>query len=197
MFLFRSLVRPRVVLKELSQSDPSPTAIFFGFSFWLLLLPPLCAYFGATNFGWNPGGVEPILLENNQLIGISGTYFIALLFGFVSTVVISQWMAATYGARESLGVHFALISIVAAPLAIGSMAHLYPHLVFNFLILVPMLIWSLTLLYWGLPIALNTSRERGMLMATSLAAYLLVAAVSLLSLTVVLWTYGLGPRIWI
>jgi len=184
-------------LKELSESDPSPTVIFFGFSFWLLPLPPLFAFFGAANFGWNPGGVEPILLETRQLIGISGTYFIALLFGFVSTAIISQWMAATYGAREALGVHFALVSIVATPLAVGSIAHLYPHLVFNFLVLVPMLIWSLTLLYWGLPIALNTSRERGMLMATSLAAYLLVAAVSLLGLTVVLWTYGLGPRIWI
>jgi hypothetical protein len=36
-----------------------------------------------------------------------------------------------------------------------------------------------------------------MLMASSLVAFLLVAAVSLLGLTVVLWTYGIGPRIWI
>jgi hypothetical protein len=67
----------------------------------------------------------------------------------------------------------------------------------NLLVLVPMLIWSLYLLYWGLPIALKTNRERGMLMASSLVAFLLVAAVSLLGLTVVLWTYGIGPRIWI
>jgi hypothetical protein len=62
---------------------------------------------------------------------------------------------------------------------------------------VPALIWSLYLLYWGLPIALKVSPERGMLMASSLVAYLLVAAVSLLGLTVVLWTHGIGPRVWV
>lgn len=40
---------------------------------------------------------------------------------------------------------------------------------------------------------LHTTPERGMLMASSLIGYLLVAFVSLLGITVVLWIYGLGP----
>jgi hypothetical protein len=51
------------------------------------------------------------------------------------------------------------------------------------------------LLYRGLPIVLKTDPARGMLMASSLIAYLLVAWVSLLGITVVLWSHGIGPRV--
>jgi hypothetical protein len=51
------------------------------------------------------------------------------------------------------------------------------------------------LLYKGLPIVLKITPERGMLMASALIGYLLVAAVSLLGLTVALWGRGIGPSI--
>ena len=90
---------------------------------------------------------------------------------------------------------FALMAVVGAPLAIGSVIHLYPHAFINLLVLVPTLIWSMYLLYRGLPVVLHTGPNRGMLMASALIAYLLVAAVSLLGVTVALWGSGLGPLI--
>jgi len=193
----RLISRPTSVFEEIADGLPSAPAVFLGSSLWLGLAPPVFAYLGASRFGWNIGGVEPIFLSTQELLSISLAYFVALLSGFVSAALVSQWMASTYGAQRSLGVHFALMTVVGTPLAFGSVVHLYPHVIVNLLVLVPMLIWSLYLLYWGLPIALKTNRERGMLMASSLVAFLLVSAVSLLGLTVVLWTYGFGPRIWI
>ena len=152
------------------------------------------AYIGASNFGWRLGAVEPIFFSSGILFAISIAYFLTLLFGFVSSAIVSQWMASTYGARHSLGIHFALITVVGAPLAVGSVIHLYPHVFINILVLVPTLIWSMYLLYRGLPIVLQISPQRGMLMASSLVGYLLVAAVSLLGITVVLWGQGIGPR---
>jgi Yip1 domain len=189
--------RPTSVFEEIADGSPSAPAVFLGSSLWLGLAPPVFAYVGTSRFGWNIGGGEPIFLSTQELLSISLAYFAALLSGFVSAALVSQWMASTYGAQRSLGVHFALMTVVGTPLAFGSVVHLYPHAIINLLVLVPMLIWSLYLLYWGLPIALKTNRERGMLMASSLVAFLLVSAVSLLGLTVVLWTYGFGPRIWI
>ena len=75
------------------------------------------------------------------------------------------------------------------------MIHLYPNAFINVLVLVPTLIWSMYLLYRGLPVVLHTGPNRGMLMASALIAYLLVAAVSLLGVTVALWGSGLGPLI--
>jgi hypothetical protein len=73
--------------------------------------------------------------------------------------------------------------------------HLYPHAFINVIVLVPAVIWSMYLLYRGLPVVLNTDPGRGMLMASALIAYLLVAWVSLLGITVVLWSRGIGPTI--
>jgi hypothetical protein len=51
------------------------------------------------------------------------------------------------------------------------------------------------LLYRGLPIVLKTDPRRGMLMASALIAYLLVAWVSLIGITAVLWSRGIGPHV--
>ena len=186
---------PSAVFNELSETRPEPHSVFFRYLLWLAVIPPLFAYIGASNFGWRLGAAEPLYLDPDSLILISIAYFFALLFGFVSTAIVAQWMATTYGARLSLGIHFALVVIVAAPLAVGSAIHLFPHVFINVIVLIPTLMWCMYLLYSGLPVVLKISPERGMLMASALIGYLLVAAVSLLGLTVGLWSRGVGPLI--
>ena len=188
------LFRPAEIFEALAKERPSAPAVFFGFALWLGLCPPLFAYIGTTLFGWRLG-VEPLYLANGTLLLLCAAYFVLLLAGFFSAAVVSQWMASTYGADASLGRNFALIANVGTPLAIGSIAHLFPHAFLNVLVLVPALIWSMYLLYRGLPIVLKTDPRRGMLMASSLIAYLLVAWVSLIGITAVLWSRGIGPQV--
>jgi hypothetical protein len=192
--LGRILLTPNRVFSELAESDPSPWRVFFGLTLWLALIPPVFAYIGTSSSGWLLG-VEPIVLPPRAVLAISLGYLAMLLIGFVSTAMISRWMAQTYGAADSLGLNFALISIAGAPLAVGGIVHVYPHAFINVLVLVPILIWSIYLLYRGLPVVLKTGPERGMLMASALVGYLLVAWVSLIGITVVLWSYGFGPAI--
>lgn len=192
---FRVLFTPKAVFEELAGTRPDPYVVFFRYLIWLSVVPPVFAYIGAATFGWRLGAAEPLYLESGSLTLISLSYFFALLFGFVSTAIIAQWMAKTYGARESMGIHFALVTIVAAPLAVGSAIHLYPSAFINVLVLIPTLMWCMYLLYNGLPVILRINAERGMLMASSLIGYLLVAAVTLLGITVGLWTRGVGPMI--
>jgi len=191
--ILRLLFQPNNVFKELAELKPSSIAVFFKVALWFGVLPPLFAYIGASKFGWRLGTVEPLSLQKEILLSISVAYFIALLFGFISTVIVSRWMATTYGARQSLGIHFAMITVVGAPLAVGSIVHLYPDVFINILVLIPALLWSMYLLYRGLPIVLHITPERGMLMSSSLIGYLLVAFVSLLGITVFLWINGIGP----
>lgn len=193
--VLRLLFQPSTVFKVLSDLQPSSIVVFLKIALWFGVLPPLFAYIGASNYGWRLGNIEPLFLPNETLIAISIAYFIALLLGFISTSIVSRWMASTYGARHALGVHFAMISIVGAPLALGSIVHLYPDVFINILVLVPAILWSMYLLYRGLPIVLHTTPERGMLMASSLIGYFLVALVSLLGITVALWSYGIGPSL--
>ena len=190
------LFKPKAVFVEIAEHCPSSAGVFFGFALWLGLCPPVFAYIGTMVFGWRLG-VEPLFLPAATVLAISAAYFVLLLFGFLSTAFVARWMAATYGADESLGRSLALITLVGAPLTVGSVVHLYPHAVINVLVLVPALIWSMYLLYRGLPIVLATDPGRGMLMASSLIAWLLVAWVTLLGITVVLWSRGIGPQVFI
>lgn len=183
------------MFRNLAGYRPSAAEVFFKLAIWLILLPPLFAYIGTRNFGWRLGATEPLYLPHDELIGITVGYFLILVFGFITSGLIARWMSYTYAARHSLGIHFAVITVVGAPLALGSVVHLYPDVFINVLVLVPVLIWSMYLLYKGLPIVLQISPPRGMLMASALIGYLLVAAVSLLGLTMFIWTHGIGPRI--
>ena len=191
--LFKSLYQPQTAFRELAKVDPSPVSIMLRYSIWLLVLPPAFSLIGAANFGWRLGAVEPLRMSTNALLLISAGYLLILIIGLLSTSLISQWMASTYGASTSLGRHLALMTIVGEPLAIASIAHLFPDVLVNILVLIPTMIWSMYLLYKGIPIVLETPPERGMLMASSLVGWLLVAAVSLLGLSMSLWTMGVGP----
>lgn len=195
LLLFRLVFTPTAVFNMLANAHPAPMAVFLKIALWFGMLPPIFAYFGAMEHGWNLGTIEPLYFSNDTLLSMSIAYFMALLIGFVSTAIVSRWMASTYGARHSFGIHLAMISIVGAPIAVGSIIHLYPDVFINILVLVPTILWSMYLLYRGLPIVLHTSPERGMLMASSLIGYFLVAFVSLLGITVVLWGYGFGPSL--
>jgi len=191
--LLKSVFRPMEAFTHLSKLESGPWAVLLRYSIWLLLLPPLFSWIGAATFGWRLGADEPLRLDTTALALVSVSYFLVLLFGLTSTAVISRWMAATYGANASFGRHFALITIIGEPLALASVAHLFPDVFLNLLIMIPTMIWCMYLLYKGIPIALDTPPERGILMASSLVAWLLVAAVSLLGISMGLWTNGVGP----
>ena len=193
--LFKSLYQPTAAFEELAKTEPAALQILFRFSIFLLILPPLFSFVGAANFGWRLGAEEPLRMSVDALFLVSLAYLYVLVFGLISTAVISRWMALTYGASTSFGRHMALVTIVGEPLAVASIAHLYPNVFFNILVLIPTMIWSMYLLYKGIPIVLETPPERGMLMASSLVGWLLVAAVSLLGITVGLWTLGVGPSL--
>ena len=193
--LIKSAFRPKAAFAELAEAQPDPHAVFFRQTLWLALLPPVFVFIGTANFGWRLGAAAPLRLGADALVLVGIGYFLTLWGALVGTAVVARWMAVTYGARQHFGVHLALVGQVAAPLALASLCHLFPHVFLNLLVLIPALLWSLYLLYTGLPVALRTGPERGMLMASSLVAWLLVGAVSLLGLTVALWTGGIGPSL--
>jgi len=189
-----ALLAPYAAMADLGEHPPSSARVFFGAALWLGLCPPLFAFVGTTVFGWRLG-VDPIFLPRSTVAAISAAYFALLLVGLLSTAVVARWMAVTYGADTSFSRCLALVTLVGTPLAVGSVVHLYPDAYLNLVVLVPTLSWSMFLLYRGLPIVLKTDPARGMLMASSLTAYVLISWVTLLCVTAVLWGLGIGPRI--
>jgi hypothetical protein len=189
------LVDPQAAIADIAAHPPSSARAFFGAAVWFGLCPPIFAYIGTRLFGWRLGVVESLSLPPQTVLEIAAAYFALLLFGFLSTAFVARWMSSTYGADGSLQRCIALVTLVGAPLTIGSIVHLYPNAFVNVIVLVPTLIWSMYLLYRGLPAVLKTDPGRGMLMASSLIAYLLVSWVTLLGIIAVLWSRGIGPQV--
>ena len=195
LLLYRVLANPAALFRELAGEDGALSRSLLSLAMLLLLLPPLFAAIGGGSFGWRLGTESPLVLSAEQVVLISVLYWLLLCFGFFSTVLLAHWMGKTYGADAKLADYAAFFSIVCAPLSVASAAHLFPHVFFNVLMLLPAVIWSMLLLYRGLPVVLRIPGEQGMLMASALVGWLLVAMVSLLGLSAGLWTVGLGPAI--
>lgn len=192
---FSVLVQGNNLFAHLNQESSSVGLVVFKDIFPLALIPPVFLYIGSTLSGWEIGAEDPIYLSENVVLLISLCYFASLLFGLIGLAVLLRWMAPTYDARLELSRHLTVVATIATPMAVGSVAHLYPHIFVNMLAIIPALIWSMFLLYRGVPVLLDTTPQQGMLMASSLIAIVLVAAVTLLGVTVVLWTYGFGPTL--
>ena len=111
--LFKALYAPKAAFARLVSEDHAPLRILLRYSLWLLLLPPLFSFVGASQFGWRLGATEPLFMAKEALALISIGYFCILFFGLVTTALISRWMADTYVVNVSFGRHVALITIFA------------------------------------------------------------------------------------
>ncbi|MGI9305860.1 MAG: Yip1 family protein [Gammaproteobacteria bacterium] len=194
MNVFAVLFSPERGFAAMGKNPPKPLPALFTAA-WLGLIPPACAYAGASKFGWRLGVGEPVPVPPSLALTVSVAYYLFLLGGFVFAAFLMRWMAPTYGARANWGASAAFLAAAGAPLMLGGAAHLYPHLGLNLMLLAPAMMWSAYLLYSGLPAALGTNADRGMLMATSMLGVFFTAACALMTGAMLLWTLGIGPDI--
>lgn len=194
-FIPRILWQPQSVFRQLAEAKPSVQQVFLGYVLWLGLLPPVCAFVGMQSFGWHFGIGESVQMSGAVALWVAVAYYICLFLGFAVSVLVMRWMAPTYGASTHAGLNAALTAIVGTPLMLGGLLHLYPLLPLNLLAIIPALIWSVYLLYTGLPLMLGVDSSRGMLMASAMLGVFFVGVVSIAVLTMILWVNGIGPDI--
>ncbi|MEM7020943.1 MAG: Yip1 family protein, partial [Pseudomonadota bacterium] len=160
----------------------------------LAAVPPLCGFMGTTQIGWQVGfqGTVRLTQQSAGLMAIL-TYF-ALLVGFYAIVWLIHWMSITYGDKQPLPRCITLAIYAASPLFLLGLVTLYPLLWLNMILGIPALAYSVYLLYSGLPIMFDTTKERGFLFSTAVLGVGLVSIVTLMAATVVLWGFGFGPE---
>ena len=193
--MIKVLYAPKEVFGGIRDNPPTLAKVLATKAIWLGLIPPVSAFVGTSQFGWHMGIGDPLRVSMELTVAICVAYYVFLLVGFNFAVFLMSWISPTYGAEKNLGSHAALIAAVGTPLMLGGVVHLYPQIGFNLMLLVPAMMWSTYLLYTGLPVALKTESERGMLMATTMLGVFFVAANALMILSMALWTKGIGPNI--
>ncbi len=188
-------IAPWRLFSSIINSGLTPFDVMFKYALWIGLVPPLCAWYGATTFGWQFGVDEAIEMEAGLILSICVAYYLMLLAGFGVASWVVLWMRQSYAGESTPGECCALIAVVGTPMALGGLLHLYPNTVLNAAALVPAFLWSTYLLYTGLPMVLRNGPDRGMLMASAVLGFVLTALAAFLTLILLLWSQGFGPRL--
>lgn len=159
----------------------------------LAAIPPIAGYIGTTQVGWQVVSREVHKLTPDSALWIAILSYITILVAVFTIGKLIHWMGRTYGAKRSLSQCIALAAYTATPLFLSGIMLLYPLLWLNLLIGLPVLAYSVYLLYTGVPIVMGITKERGFLFSSAVLAVGLVALVAVLAATVILWDIGAGP----
>ena len=164
-----------------------------GHVFFLALIPAISGYIGTTQVGWRIGVGEPIRITGDSALAIAIIYYLALLVGVFSIGWVIHLLGKAYEVVRPLSLCIALAAYTATPLFSIGIMEVYPVLWLNMLIGLPALAYTVYLLYSGLPIMMEIPAEKGFLYSSAVLAVGLIALVSLLGMTAILWGMGLQP----
>lgn len=159
----------------------------------LAALPPICAFFGATQVGWSSGISPTVKLTAGSALQIAIAFYLAMLIGVYLMGRTMHWMATTYGSKPELERCVMLAAYTATPLFLAGVIALYPLLWLNMLVGLAALAYTIYLLYTGVPIVMRISNEQGFLFSSAVLTVGMVVLVGMLAVTVLLWGLGIGP----
>ena len=179
------------IRKNIDQGSGSTTTVMILLAF----IPPVSGYIGTTMVGWQLGAGDPVKLTSSSAGFIAILYFCAIIVGINAVALAVRWMAQTYETQVSYKHALALSCFTAVPLLLVGIFEIYPVLWMNFLVGLLALALSVRLLFTGVPIMLNVNKDRGILYASSILAFGLIALVAMLVITALLWGFGLEPNL--
>jgi hypothetical protein len=159
----------------------------------LALLPAVCGFIGTTQVGWTIGAGDPVKLTMDSALLIAVLFYGAMVVGVYIMGRMIHWMAQNFGASTDLSRCVVLAAYIATPLFLVGVTALYPVLWFNMLAGLVAVGYTVYLMYSGIPVVMQVSREQGFLFASSVLTVGLVMLVGLLAVTALLWGFGLGP----
>jgi hypothetical protein len=191
--IFGILLHPKQEWERIRDADHSVFESFFPHTIILAAIPPIAGYIGTTRYGWNISVGEPIKLTPDSAMVIAVLYYFAMLVAVFTIGKTIHWMSRTYGANPTLGRSMSLAAYTATPLFLIGILEIYPVLWLNFIIGLPVLGYSVYLLYTGVPIVLGLSEEKGFLLSSAILAFGLISLVALLAVTAFLWGTGFEP----
>ena len=178
---------------SIRKANLSVKETYFRYIIPLALIAPICGFIGSTQIGWPVAGADRLFMTSYSAFRIAVLSFIAILVAIMVIGKMVQWMGQTYEAEQPLSRCISLAVFCITPLLMTGIAMLYPPLWFIYLVGLPALAYSVLLLYTGVPIMMEVSKDRGFLFSSAILTVGLIALVGLLAVSVSMWSFGLGP----
>ena len=191
------MLHPDSEWKAIRNEKHSFKQVFISHVPLLALIPVVSFFFGVTQVGWSIGSGDPIKLTMLSALELCGLTYFALLIGVYVLGEFINWMAKTYGVRDSEERrHYegtALAVYVTTPVFLVGIFGLYPDLWLNAAVTLIAGAYAVYLIYEGIPILMNISKEQAFMYASSVVTIGLVMMVLVRVGAVIIWSVGVGP----
>lgn len=159
----------------------------------LAAVPAISAYIGAVQVGWSVGAEETTKLTASSALPIAVAFYLAMLAAVYVVGRLIHWMSQTFGAHTTLAQSVVLVTYTGTPLFLVGIVALYPMPWVNMLFGIVALLYTVYLLYTGVPVVMKITKEQGFLFSSAVLTVGMVTLVGMLAVTVILWGSGLGP----
>lgn len=191
------MLHPDSEWKAIRNEKHSFKQVFLSHVPLLALIPTISFFIGVTQVGWAFGSGDPVKLTVMSALELCGLTYFALLIGVFVLGEFINWMAKTYGVKDSEEKrHYegtALAVYITTPVFLVGIFGLYPDLWLNAAVTFIAGAYAVYLVYEGIPILMNISKEQAFMYATSVVTIGLVMMVIVRIGSVILWNFGVGP----
>lgn len=179
--------------QEIRGEEESISHMYLTHVLILAAVPAVSAYIGTSQVGWSIGSRAPVMLTETSAMQLTIMSYLAMLAGVAVMGAFINWMARTYDASPSMAQCVVFAAYTATPLFVGGLAALYPNMWLAMSVGTAAICYTVYLLYVGIPTFMNIPSDEGFLFSSSVLAVGLVMLVSMMALSVILWSHGLGP----
>lgn len=183
--------------ESIRQEQRSFQSVFFGHIPFLALIPCVSAYVGVTKVGWTIGDGAPVLLAAESALAFCTLAYMGLLIGVYLFGEFINWMARTYGVQDDKQRRHdesgAMAVYVSTPMFLAGIFNIYPQLWLIVISLSIAGVYTVYLIYEGMPILMRLDKERAFMYSSSVITVGLVLMVSTMIATVLVWSMGTGP----
>lgn len=191
------LLHPDSEWKAIRNEKHSFKQVFISHVPLLALIPAVSFYIGVTQVGWSFGSGDPIKLTSMSALSLCGLTYLSLLVGVYLLGEFINWMAKTYGVKDSEERrHYegtALAVYVTTPVFLVGIFGLYPNLWLNAAATFIAGAYAVYLIYEGIPILMDINKDQAFMYASSVVTIGLVLMVLVRVSAVIVWSVGLGP----
>jgi len=179
--------------REIRDTPEGVSHLYFAHVLFLALIPPVSMYIGTTKVGWTIGDGAPVMLTESSALLMSVLTYLALLAGVAVMGAFINWMSRTYDSAPGLARCIVFAAYTATPLFVAGLCALYPNVILIMFAGIGAIAYTVYLLYSGIPIFMKIPEDEGFIYASSILTIGLVMLVSLMAITVLIWSFGFGP----
>jgi hypothetical protein len=188
------ILSPSTEWKKIREEESNLKTTYVNHVLILAAIPAVCGFIGTTLIGWRIGAGDPVSLTVGSALAIAVAFYLAMLVGVYAMGRFIFWMADTFGTSTSVEKAVAVAAYMATPLFLVGFSALYPALWLNMLIGLVAVGYTIYLLYSGIPVVFDISKDQGFVFSSSVVTVGLVMLVAMLAVTVILWGFGFAPQ---